>query len=335
MGRRAAVAVAVGMTLAVSACGPMSGRSADGPVDELSVLAADGADAAVEAGQCFAGSRVGDDVDALAADLARYGVGVFTTLSDDPTWTDPVDCAEPHQVEVYGVVELPPALDADLETYAAVVDPDPAVYAAVDDEVRRGCALSFAPAATAARSAPLAVDVTPTLSPGARVSLTWAPTSEASWERGVHTFACLFEQDRPGRLRLADVASGDFPAAARSCLRDNAFVPCGRPHDAERIAVIDLDRAVAQKQVAGERAVDDAGRVNLGSDVWSALDGVCQRYLEAAIPQHAPQLRGVADTYPELYPDADGRYVVLCSAQAPFGAAPTSAIVTTGSVFER
>jgi hypothetical protein len=335
MERRAAVALATLTTLAATACG--SGSSG---LDDLSALAARaGADtsapAALAVGQCLAGARVRENPDALAAALARYGIGAFEALGDDPAWTDPVDCGEPHRLEVYGVVGLPPQVESEVASYADVVNVDSHVYREVSDEVTRGCALSFGPAAAAARPAPLAVDVTPAWSAGAGVSVTWAPSPAVSWDGGEHLFACLFEQARPGTVRLADVASDDFPSAARSCLMGTAFVPCGQRHDAERIAMVGLDRAVAEGQIVGARAVDDDGRVDLGSDAWQALDGVCERYLDAVAPHHAAGLRGVANTYPELYPDAEGRYTVLCSAQAPFRVGPSGAVVTVGSVFGR
>jgi hypothetical protein len=335
MGRRAAVVLATVTTIAATACGSDSGS-----LDGLSALAAgaavDGAaPSAMSVGQCLVGARLRDNPDALAAALARYGIGAFDALGAESAWTDPVDCDQPHELEVYGVVGLPPQVESEVGSYADLVNVDSHPYREVADEVTRGCALSFGPAATAARSAPLAVDVVPAWSATAGVSVMWAPSPPASWDRGDHSVACLFEQARPGTVRLADLASADFPSAARSCLMGTAFVPCGQRHDAERVATIGLDRAVAEGQIAGARAVDEAGHVDLGADAWHALDGVCERYLDAVAPHHPPGLRGVANTYPELYPDADGRYTVLCSAQAPFGAGPSSAIVTAGSVFAR
>jgi len=264
MGRRAAVALATVTVLATTACG-----SGSGGLDDLSALAAravadTAAPSAMSAGQCLVGGRLHDDPDALSAALGRYGIGAFESLGDQPAWTDPVDCDQPHELEVYGVVGLPPQVESEVASYADLVNVDSHVYREVADEVARGCALAFGPAATAARSAPLAVDVVPAWSANAGVSVTWAPSPAASWDRGVHTFACLFEQSRPGTVRLADVASADFPTAARSCLLGTAFVPCGRRHDAERIATIGLDRAVAQGQIVGARAVDEAGHVDLG-----------------------------------------------------------------------
>jgi hypothetical protein len=301
----------------------IAGAAADAPLSSV-----------MSVGECLLGARQRDNPSALSMALQRYGIGAFETLGDDPAWTDPVDCAQPHQLEVYGVVSLPPSVEEQVTSYGDLVNAGTRVYREVVDEVTRGCALAFGPAAVAARSAPLAVDVVPAWTSDAGVSLTWAPSPAVAWDDGDHVFACLFEQARPGALRFADVASTAFPLTGRICLMGAAFVSCGRRHDAERIATIRLDRAVAEAQIAGARAVDEAGRVDLGADAWRALDGVCQHYLDAVAPHHAPGLRGVANTYPEIYPDADGRYTVLCSAQAPFGSAPSTAVVTTGSVFE-
>jgi hypothetical protein len=337
MVRRAVVALAIATTLTATACANAGGGSDSiGSLDGVGALVAEAnADAAsaMSPGHCLVGARVRDNPDALAVALGRYGMAAFETLGDDPAWTDPVECSEPHQIEVYGVAALPASLDEAIRSYADLVRPGTRVYRAVDAEVSRGCAVAFPPAAAASRGAPLAVDIVPALAPAAGLSIGWAPTPAAAWDQGVHTFACLFEQARPGTVLLDDLSSPAFPASARVCLRRTAIVGCGQRHDAERIATIRLDRAVAQGQVAGARAVDEAGRVDLGPDVWSALDGVCQRYLDAVAPEHAPGLRGVANTYPEVFPDADGKYIVLCTAQAAFGAEPSKAVVTAGSVF--
>ena len=336
--RRTAVALATAMTLALGGCGGVVGGSDPDSLDGVSALVAgaraDGsATDAMSVGVCLAGARMRDNPDGLSAALQQYGIGAFDTLGDDPAWTDPVDCATPHVFAVYGVVALPPDVESKITSYRDVVNPGARVYGQVDSEVSAGCALAFGPAADAAHGAPLAVDIVPAWAPGAGLFVTWAPSPAAAWDDGDHVFACLFEQSRPGTLRLADITSGDLPASARICLMGAAFVSCGRRHNAERIATIGVDNAVAAGQLTGARAVDEAGRVNLGAEAWSALDGVCERYLDAVAPQHAQGLRGVANTSPDLYPDADGHYSVLCSAQAPFGSAPSKAVVSAGSVF--
>ena len=337
MRRRTAVALAAA-TLAVSACAASGGSDSTGSLDGFgAVVAAARADSSpsrvMAVGECLVGARLRDNPDDLSAAIERYGVGAFESLGDDPDWTDPVDCAKPHELEVYGVVGLPPNVESQITSYRDLANAETRVYRQVDTEVSRGCALAFGPSAVAARSAPLSVDVMPSWAPDAGVSVTWAASPASAWDEGDHVFGCLFEQSRPGALRLSDIASADFPRAARVCLMRTRFVSCERRHDAERIATIRLDRAVAQRQILGARAVDDAGRVNLGIDDWKALDGVCQRYLDVVAPHHPPGLRGVANTYSELYPDADGHFSVLCSAQAPFGSAPSKAIVSVGSVF--
>jgi hypothetical protein len=339
MMRRAAVALVTATTLATTACGIAGGGSdSTGSLDGVGALVADAktagaAPTATSAGVCLAGARLRDNPDGLSTALSRYGMDAFESLGDDPAWTDPVDCSEPHEIEVYGIVSLPAAIDGAVGSYADLVTPGTRVYRAVEDEVTRGCAVAFDPAAAASRGAPLSIDVIPFWSQDAGVAIAWAPSPAAAWDQGEHTFACLFEQSHPDTVRLADVSTADFPVTGRVCLRGTAFVSCGQRHDAERIATIRLDRAVDQGQVAGARAVDDAGRVDIGVDAWRALDGVCQRYLDAVAPDHDPGLRGVANTYPELYPDPDGHYAVMCSAQAPFGSSPSRAVVTAGSVF--
>jgi hypothetical protein len=334
MRRGAAALLAATTTLAITGCAPGSG----GTLDDASALAAGispdaSAADSIKTGQCFAGARLRDNPTALSTTLSREGMGAFTALGDQPTWTDPVECDQPHQIEVYGVVGLPPRVDASITSYADVLDPESAVYHAVDDEVVRGCALTLAPSTTATRSAPMAVDVTPFWAAGSGIATSWSAMPSAAWDGGDHAFACLFELDRPGTARLADSSTSDFPADARSCLMGSSFVACGQRHDEERIASVGLDWAVAQGQVAGARAVDDAGRVNLGAAAWATLDGVCQRYLDAVAPHHDAKLRGVANTYPELYPDAAGHYTVLCSARSAFGSVPVDTIITVGSVF--
>jgi len=334
MGRRTAVALATATTLAVSACGGTIGASDSGAA-LVAQARAGSVSTAMSVGECLAGARLRDNPDSLSAAMRMYGIAAFDTLGDDPAWTDPVDCDAPHELEVYGVVGVSPSVESQITSYRDLLDPSARVYRQVDDEVSRGCALAFAPSAIAARSAPLAVDVVPAWAPDAGLSVTWAATPASEWDNGDHSFACLFEQSRPGTLRLADVATAAFPAAARVCLMRTAFVSCARPHDAERIATIRLDGAVAEGQIPGARAVDDAGQVNLGADAWAALDGVCQRYFDAVAPHHEQGLRGVANTYAELYPDADEHYSVLCSAQAAFGSSPSKAVVTAGTLFGR
>ena len=153
------------------------------------------------------------------------------------------------------------------------------------------------------------------------VSVTWAPTPAASWDRGEHRFACLFEQARPGTVRLADVASADFPSAARSCLMGTAFVPCGQAHDAERIAMVGLDRAVAEGQIVGARAVtttDVSTWAQMPGKRWTASASGIWTPLRLTTPQVCAESRIPIRSSIRM-PRAGTR----CSApaQAPFGVA--------------
>jgi hypothetical protein len=339
MGRAAAVALATLSTLLATACaGGPDGSKSTGSLDALSALAGtqqDGSPASTvtSVSVCLAGARQRDNPDALSTAMERYGVASFETFGAHPAWTDPVECGEPHEIEVYGLVSLPEAVDSEIRSYASIVDPGTRTFRDVDAAVDHACAPSFGPAGAAMKTSGLDVDVQPAWAADVAASLTWAPMPPSAWDAGDRTFACLFEQAEPGTVRLSDVASGAFPSAGRICLMQTAFVPCGHRHDAERIAILTVNRAVERGQIVGAAAVDDSGQLNLGTQTWTSLDRVCERYLDAAAPRHPSGLRGVANTYPELYPGADETFTVLCSAQAPFGSAPSRAVVTKVSVF--
>ena len=59
--------------------------------------------------------------------------------------------------------------------------------------------------------------------------------------------------------------------------------------------------------------------VDLGASEWTMLDDVCQRYLNAVAPNAPDGIFGVADTYPELYPNEFGSFNIMCLARSPFG----------------
>jgi hypothetical protein len=338
MTRGAAVAAVTLTTLLTSACSDGIGVDATSAAfEDVRAVAAEGVENGAETssvtsvGACLAGARQGDDSDALAEAVSRYGVAAFDTFGSFPSWTDRVDCAQPHEIEVYAIVTLPDAVERDIVSYASLVDPKTHIYRTVDEQVAHACADRYPPAAAAAGASPLRLDVVPVWTSEVDASFAWAPAPPSAWSAGDHTFACLFVLGEPGTTQLADVASAAFPDDGRICLMRTEFVACGRRHDAERIATVIVDRAVHRGQLRGAAAVDDAGRVNLGLAAWRTLDTVCQAYLDAAAPHHAAALHGVADTYPELYPDPDGRYVAICAAQAPFG---TARRLTSGSVFD-
>src|SRR5437867_2263817 len=106
MGRGAAVAFATLTTLLASACGgASSGSDVAGALQNVRALAAASAaghpaSTVTAAGSCLAGGRQRDNPTALSAAIARFGIEAFDTFGSYPAWTDPVDCGDPHTIEV-------------------------------------------------------------------------------------------------------------------------------------------------------------------------------------------------------------------------------------------
>lgn len=329
MGRRRGVLAGLAL-LAVGACSATPGLSSTSSLQQR--VGPDGFAASI-VGRCLGGERLADDEDALAGAIAAYGLDAYQAMGDDPVWTDAVACAEPHTLEVYATVAVPRPLAEQVADYADLLAVDGPRAAALDAEVARACAAEVPVASRVAAAAPLDVDVLPYTAPAVG-RFSWSPAPPAAWDDGERVFACLFEQPQPASHTVADVVGGGLPAADRVCLRGTAFTSCARTHDVERLALLGVDRAVGRGELAGARAVDDLGRVLLAPGQWRLLDATCERYLRAVAAHPWPGIRGVADTYPELYPDDAGNYTVLCLARSPFETPTAQLIVTTGSVYD-
>jgi hypothetical protein len=327
MGRRIGV-LAAAAVLAAGAC-----SSAPSTMSTVPIALESSAPFAA-AGTCLAGARFGDAGSDLADAVETYGLAAYEALADAPAWTDQIDCFEPHSFEIYGVVSLPTRLDNEISTYTDLLSPTGSEAEAIHAAVQRECGALIEPRTPVNRAVKLDVDAYPLL----RADLgtfTAEPAPPKAWAAGDRTFGCLFEQPAPGTLMVADLMSPDLPLAQRTCLDGTDFVTCSKPHDVERIATLAVDRAVEAKQLAGLRAVDDSGTVDLGMEEWAALDRVCQGFLTAISERPSRGLRGVADTYPELYPDDQGHYSVLCTAQSRFGTSPGDRVVSSTSVYNQ
>jgi hypothetical protein len=265
--------------------------------------------------------------------VARFGLVAYEQMADDPLWTDAVDCSRPHTFEVYGVVELPAAVSDDVTSYTDLLETTGSVSRAISSAVDHACALKIPVAGAVTSKAATDVDVMPLVSEAVG-RFRWSPAPPDAWDAGVHSIGCLFEQPEPATTTVDAVVSGALPPEQRTCLDRGDFVSCDVLHDVERIATFVVDRAVESRQLRGERAVDVSGPVELGDQQWSALDSICQRYLTAVSDSAGARLRGVTDTYPELYPDTGGHYIVLCSAQSPFGTPAEQMTLTKSTVYD-
>jgi hypothetical protein len=288
----------------------------------------------VDVGSCLDGARFGDEA---AAELQRernLPKGAVTQLADDPLWTDTTSCLEPHQIEVYASVHLPNDLDSAITSYADLLDVTTPLYRAVRDNVVRQCARQIPLIASVAADTRLDLDVLPMIASEKVGRRAWDPVPIDVWEAGERDFVCTYQQPSPSRTMYEAILTGSYPDQGRSCLAGELFVACDERHDTERVALFIVDRSIDHGQLPGEAAVTSAGMVDLGAAEWTMLDDACQRYLNAIAPNAPAGIYGVADTYPELYPNEFGSFNVMCLARSPFGTDPDDMVTASSSVYE-
>ncbi len=336
--RRLALAsplVAISM-LVLTACGgqdapqtraPDASASADAPAPEL------------VKGTCWDDQQLpavlGEDgFDEWVQKYAAGDTKLAESMRDDAAFSENIDCAEPHSLEVYNLVELSPALTAEIKTYADLLDQDSDLYRKVRDEVNDRCAAGSAYGRAMAK-AKLPVQLGPSLNPDAGLHVAWDPVPADLWEKGQKAFVCTFEQDQPGTLRYADLVTKKVPIEARVCLNTpGKKVPCTEKHQAEDIGGMILNTAIERKQVNGAKAVrkgEDGRYVALSDEEYAKLDKVCSNLLR----QVSQAKDGVeARAYPgsvSQWPTDDGVYVATCFALKPFEPPPP----VKGTVFDK
>ncbi len=275
--------------------------------------------------------------DGFAEWVDKYAGGDATladSMRDDAAFSEKIDCTDAHSLEVYNLIELTPALTAQIESYADLLDQDSPLYRKVRDQVNDRCAAGSAYGRAQAK-AKLPVQLGPALNPDAGLHVAWDPVPADLWEKGQKAFVCTFEQDRPGTLRYADLVTKKVPVEARVCLNTpGKKVPCTGKHQAEDIGEMILNTAIERKQINGTKAVRKGanGRyVALSDAEYAKLDKVCQNLLD----QVSTAKGGVeARAYPgavSQWPTDDGTYVATCFALKPFSPPPP----VQGTVFDK
>lgn len=239
-------------------------------------------------------------------------------MRDDAAFSEQVDCAEPHALELYATVALPPALDAKVTSYAQLLDQDSRLHARVRDQVNDRCLAGTAYGRAQQRAGDLPVQLGPALAERSTLHVAWDPFPADLWEDGQRRFVCTFEQDEPGTLRMADLATRKVPASERVCVDvPGRRVPCARPHEGEEIGEMVLNTAVERGRVDGRKAVreGDSGKfVALSDEEYAALDRVCQSLYRRV--SSGPE-GVVAKAYPgsvDQWPTEEGVYVASCFA---------------------
>lgn len=286
------------------------------------------------AGTCWTATSLGSDEKTVRETAEQSDIDLAiasSVMGQRPAFTETVDCAQAHALEVYRLVELP-GLAPQLTSYAALLRTDQELYLTLSRRIKREC-LEPRLARAAARTGLPGALMEPALPAG--MHLEWAPPSPAQFAEGQRGFACLFNQSSPGTFRYASVFTKAFPTRLRTCIlsRQLAYVPCARKHDRERIAVLQVRQAVLAGKFPGRKAIRKGprGRYLAASPArYAALDRACTTYLRSI--STTKKLTGIAEIDLEYWPAADGSYPIVCEASTP----PNQpALITRGSVYDR
>lgn len=335
MSSAARLVLAVLLLAALAGCGgdetpksPRAAASAKAPVKALA------------AGTCWDDTQLPDALGKQAFDdwVERYAGGdadLRESMRDDAAFRQPVDCSDPHSLELHDVVSLTPGLTRRVTKYADLLDQDSALYRKVRDQVSERCLARSAYGRAQRRAGGVDVQLSPWLSTASGLHVAWDPFPADLWAKGQHKFVCTFEQDRPGTLSFVDLTTRAVPVRSRECLNTpRRYRPCSGKHQAEVIAEMSLGPAVAQGQISGRKAIrtgPEGKYVALSDAQYAKLDKVCQSLFTMV-----STVKGgvVGRAYPgtaSQWPTEDGDYVASCFALKPYEPPP----MITGTVFNR
>jgi len=329
------------VVLLLSILGTLTGCGGDDTPRSPRAAAAPKAPAkALTRGTCWGDEHLSEALgqEAFDAWVEKYAGGDAAraeSMRDDAAFSNEIDCADPHSLELYDVVRLDRSLDAKVGKYSDLLDQDSALYRRVSDQVNDRC-LARSPYGRAQRKAGnTGVQLSPWLASKSGLHVAWDPFPADLWEKGQRKFVCTFEQDVPGTLRFADLTTHKVPVAARVCLNTpRKYRSCAGRHQAEVIGEMTLNEAVAKGRVAGRKAIrtgPDGRYVALSDAQYARLDKVCQTFLDAVSDVGGGV---VGRAYPgevSQWPTESGDYVASCFALKPLEPPP----MITGTVFDR
>jgi hypothetical protein len=256
-------------------------------------------------------------------------------MRDDVAFTKKIDCTAPHSLELFNVVQVSPALTARVTSYADLLDQKSALYLKIRDQVNNRCMAGSAFGQAQRKAGSLPVELEPSLNVRAGLHVAWDPFPADLWVTGQKKFVCTFEQEKPGTLAFADIPTRTLPVAARVCLdTPRKYLPCSARHQAEDIAEMVLNPAIAAGQITGKKAVrrgPNGPYVALSDADYVKLDKVCQTLLRSVSTVKG----GIeAQAYPgsvSQWPTDQGAYLASCFALKPYEPPPP----IKGTVFNR
>jgi len=315
-----------------------SSEAAKSPRPETS---SDAPEKALTAGTCWDDAQLPEALGAQAFDAwveehARGEATLADSMRDDAAFAQGIDCSEAHSLELYNVVELEPALTAQIKEYADLLDQGSALYRKVRDQVNDRCLAGSAYGRAQRKGGGLPVQLGPSLDVDAGLNLAWDPFPADRWTKGERKFVCTLEQEQPGTLMFADLPTSKVPIAARVCLNTpGTYVPCAGKHQAEDIAEMILNTAIEKGQINDRKAVRKGPKgeyVALSEAEYVKLDKIC-----ATLLGRVSTVRGgvQARAYPgsvSQWPTDNGAYVASCFALKPDREPPPP---ITGTVFDK
>jgi hypothetical protein len=290
-------------------------------------------------GTCWGSQQLPDALGAkgFAAWVDKYAggdSGLGEAMRDDAAFTQQIDCSKPHSLELYNVVEVSPQLTSQL-SYSDLLDQKSALYRKVRDQVNDRCMAGTAYGRAQRKAGGMPVQLGPSLNVKGGLHVAWDPFPADLWAKGQKKFVCTFEQDQPGTLRFADVATSKIPITARVCLNTpGTYLPCSRRHQAEDIGEMILNTAIDDGQINGKKAVRTGAKgtyVALSDAEYAKLDRVCQTLLQSVSTTKGGVTGRAYPGSAAQWPSESGAYVASCFALKPFEPPPP----IRGTVFNR
>jgi hypothetical protein len=336
--RASGLGVAVLLSLLL---GILTGCTGDNPKSPRHPTSGDAPSKSLTKGTCWDDAQLPDSLgaDGFDAWVERYAGGdtaLAGSMRDDAAFSNEVECSDAHALELYNVVELEPALTAQVKEYADLLDQRSTLYRKVRDQVNDRCLAGSPYGQAQQRGGGIPVQLGPSLSTGGGLHVAWDPFPADLWVKGEKKFVCTFEQEQPGTLRFADITTRQVPVTARVCLNTpGKYVPCTGKHQAEDIAEMILNTAIEKGDVNGRKAVRKGPKgdyVALSAAEYARLDKICATFLG-----QVSTVRGgvAARAYPgsvSQWPTETGAYVASCFALKPDVEPPPP---ITGTVFNK
>ncbi len=333
---RLATGLLLGVLIVVAGC-----SSDDGAKSPRPQAASASPDKALTKGTCWGDEHLPDalgqgDFDKWVEKYAGGDATLGDSMRDDAAFSNEIDCAKSHSLELYNVVGLSRPLTAKVKDYADLLDQKSPLYRKVRDQVNDRCLASSPYGKAQRKGGGLPVQLSPSLNVDSGLRVAWDPFPADLWAKGQKKFVCTFQEDDPGNLRFADITTRKVPVSARVCVNTpGTFVPCSGKHDAEQIAMMALNTAIEKGQIDTRRAVrkgPDGAYVALSDAEYAKVDKICQTLLSSVSTVKGGVVGRAFPGSVKQWPSEQGDYITSCYALKDVSEPPPP---ISGTVFNK